>query len=140
MPLSVSPVALFSTTPCPLSERGDLHLTRKAIRLHHFRHGLNSRLTGGLSSTEELAKSLSSQEVSTHEQWLSEAPVPSSAARLRIAPLNRRSTTHRDIVHEVPGPRDPLEETRRIQLVEVTIDSLAEVGYVGTTLAQISRR
>ena len=40
----------------------------------------------------------------------------------------------------MPGPRDPLEEARRKQLVEVTIDSLAEVGYVGTTLAQISRR
>jgi betaine-aldehyde dehydrogenase len=38
------------------------------------------------------------------------------------------------------GPRDQLEDARRIQFVEVTIDSLAEVGYVGTTLAQISRR
>jgi betaine-aldehyde dehydrogenase len=37
-------------------------------------------------------------------------------------------------------PRDELEETRRAQLVEVTIDSLADVGYVGTTLAQIARR
>jgi betaine-aldehyde dehydrogenase len=36
--------------------------------------------------------------------------------------------------------REPLEETRRSQLIEVTIDSLAEVGYVGTTLAQISAR
>jgi betaine-aldehyde dehydrogenase len=44
-------------------------------------------------------------------------------------------------VHQVEsGPRDQLEEARRIQFVEVTIDSLAEVGYVGTTLAQISRR
>ncbi len=31
-------------------------------------------------------------------------------------------------------------ETRRAQLIEVTIDSLAEVGYVGSTLAQIGRR
>ncbi len=37
-------------------------------------------------------------------------------------------------------PRDELEEARRAQLVEVTIDSLADVGYVGTTLAQIARR
>ena len=34
----------------------------------------------------------------------------------------------------------PIEETRRRQLVEVTIDSLAELGYVGTTLAQIAAR
>ncbi len=34
----------------------------------------------------------------------------------------------------------PLEDTRRHQLVEVTIDSLAELGYVGTTLAQIATR
>jgi betaine-aldehyde dehydrogenase len=36
--------------------------------------------------------------------------------------------------------RPPIEETRRRQLVEVTIDSLAELGYVGTTLAQIAAR
>jgi betaine-aldehyde dehydrogenase len=36
--------------------------------------------------------------------------------------------------------RDEGEEARRRQLVEVTIDSLAEVGYVGTTLAEIGRR
>ena len=34
----------------------------------------------------------------------------------------------------------PVEDTRRRQLVEVTIDSLAELGYVGTTLAQIATR
>jgi betaine-aldehyde dehydrogenase len=38
------------------------------------------------------------------------------------------------------GATPPLEETRRRQLVEVTIDSLAELGYVGTTLAQIAAR
>ena len=37
-------------------------------------------------------------------------------------------------------PGEPLEETRRGQLIEVTIDSLAELGYVGTTLAQIAGR
>lgn len=38
------------------------------------------------------------------------------------------------------GTDEPLEDTRRRQLVEVTIDSLAELGYVGTTLAQIASR
>ena len=38
------------------------------------------------------------------------------------------------------APPEPLEESRRRQLIEVTIDSLAELGYVGTTLAQIARR
>jgi betaine-aldehyde dehydrogenase len=41
--------------------------------------------------------------------------------------LNRQST---------PEP----EDFRRVQLIEVTIDSLAEVGYVGSTLAQIASR
>jgi betaine-aldehyde dehydrogenase len=35
---------------------------------------------------------------------------------------------------------EPIEEMRRRQLIEVTIDSLAELGYVGTTLAQIAAR
>jgi betaine-aldehyde dehydrogenase len=38
------------------------------------------------------------------------------------------------------GSTAPIEDTRRRQLVEVTIDSLAELGYVGTTLAQIATR
>jgi len=38
------------------------------------------------------------------------------------------------------NPLEPLEDSRRRQLVEVTIDSLAELGYVGTTLAQIAGR
>jgi betaine-aldehyde dehydrogenase len=37
-------------------------------------------------------------------------------------------------------PKDPLEESRRSQLIDVTIDSLAELGFVGTTLAQIAAR
>ena len=41
--------------------------------------------------------------------------------------MNRQST---------PEPDD----FRRVQLIEVTIDSLAEVGYVGSTLAQIASR
>jgi betaine-aldehyde dehydrogenase len=35
---------------------------------------------------------------------------------------------------------EPAEESRRLQLIEVTIDSLAELGYVGTTLAQVTGR
>ena len=38
------------------------------------------------------------------------------------------------------GSESPIEDTRRRQLVDVTIDSLAELGYVGTTLAQIAAR
>jgi betaine-aldehyde dehydrogenase len=38
------------------------------------------------------------------------------------------------------GSHPSVEDTRRRQLVEVTIDSLAELGYVGTTLAQIANR
>jgi betaine-aldehyde dehydrogenase len=41
--------------------------------------------------------------------------------------LNRQSTPEQ-------------EDFRRIQLIEVTIDSLAEVGFVGSTLAQIASR
>jgi betaine-aldehyde dehydrogenase len=47
--------------------------------------------------------------------------------------LNKQSTAFAD---DEPS----LEELRRSQLVEVTIDSLAEVGFVGTTLAQIATR
>jgi betaine-aldehyde dehydrogenase len=57
--------------------------------------------------------------------------------------LNRQSTPSRDGPradgHALP-PRDELEDLRRRQLIEVTIDSLAEVGYVGSTLAQIASR
>ncbi len=48
--------------------------------------------------------------------------------------MNTQSTNSADLSAE------PLEETRRCQLIEVTIDSLAELGYVGTTLAQIAGR
>src|ERR1700741_2601868 len=53
-------------------------------------------------------------------------------------PLNSRSTI-RDPVHRNASSRE-VEDSRRAQLIEVTIDSLAEVGYVGTTLAEIARR
>jgi betaine-aldehyde dehydrogenase len=55
--------------------------------------------------------------------------------------LNRQSTPLKGLVHAAAGSsRDETEELRRAQLIEVTIDSLAEVGYVGTTLAEIARR
>jgi betaine-aldehyde dehydrogenase len=54
--------------------------------------------------------------------------------------LNRQSTLKDARAHGAPSPRDEGEDARRVQLVEVTIDSLAEVGYVGTTLAEIARR
>ena len=47
--------------------------------------------------------------------------------------MNKQSTAFAD-------DETPLEEVRRNQLVEVTIDSLAELGFVGTTLAQIAGR
>ena len=48
--------------------------------------------------------------------------------------MNNQSMTFLD------GSQSPVEDTRRHQLVEVTIDSLAELGHVGTTLAQIAMR
>ena len=70
-----------------------------------------------------------------------EAPYDRPRVSLRSIPLNRQSTTLKDLVHHSgSSPRDEAEEVRRVQLVEVTIDSLAEVGYVGTTLAEIARR
>ncbi len=48
--------------------------------------------------------------------------------------MNSQSTTSAEPIGE------SVEETRRGQLIEVTIDSLAELGYVGTTLAQIASR
>jgi len=69
-----------------------------------------------------------------------EAPRSRSRTSLWSTPLNRQSTTPKDLVHHSGSLRDEGEEARRVQLVEVTIDSLAEVGYVGTTLAEIARR
>ena len=48
--------------------------------------------------------------------------------------MNKQSTSSTDL------SREPMEEGRRSRLIEVTIDSLAELGYVGTTLAQIAGR
>lgn len=56
--------------------------------------------------------------------------------------MNRRSTTSRTKLRPVRAlpAREETEEARRRQLIEVTIDSLAEVGYVGSTLANIAGR
>ena len=54
--------------------------------------------------------------------------------------MNKQSTPRRSDPHKGPPAREEPEELRRRQLIEVTIDSLAEVGYVGSTLAQIAQR
>jgi len=53
--------------------------------------------------------------------------------------LNTQSTI-RHSAHRNGIPRDEAEDARRVQLIEVTIDSLAEVGFVGTTLGEIAGR
>ena len=51
---------------------------------------------------------------------------------------------HAHLVGPTRGPAPLRRVTRRrdveLQLIEVTIDSLAEMGYVGSTLAQIAGR
>jgi betaine-aldehyde dehydrogenase len=54
--------------------------------------------------------------------------------------LNRQSSSRRKDSPESVRAREEPEEARRQQLIEVTIDSLAAVGYVGSTLAQIAQR
>src|ERR1700732_65129 len=56
--------------------------------------------------------------------------------------LNDRLTSSCWCLPMLPSapPPEPPEESRRRQLIEVTIDSLAEVGYVGATLAKIAGR
>ncbi len=54
-------------------------------------------------------------------------------AAFEVIELNTRSN--------IPdASREPAEDGRRRQLIEVTIASLAELGYVGTTLQQIAAR
>ncbi|EQD44306.1 Transcriptional regulator, TetR-like, DNA-binding, bacterial/archaeal domain protein, partial [mine drainage metagenome] len=57
---------------------------------------------------------------------------------MRSIELNKQSSTRE--AREAALEREEPEEQRRRQLIEVTIDSLAEVGYVGSTLAQIAQR
>ena len=115
--------AELDLTPC---ERDDIILQRV----------LNRRLTETLSSWQ------------LYERSGSTGPVRCGAAApavvVRSITLNKQSTPHqggsRDRERTTGVPRDALEELRRSQLIEVTIDSLAEVGYVGSTLAQIAQR
>ncbi len=51
--------------------------------------------------------------------------------------MNRQSSSRRN---DSSGGLEGPEDARRRQLIEVTIDSLAELGYVGSTLAQIAQR
>ena len=48
--------------------------------------------------------------------------------------MNNRSTRRRSPRHEEPA------EDRRAQLIAVTVDTLSDLGYVGSTLAQIAGR
>ncbi len=55
--------------------------------------------------------------------------------------MNRQSIPRGSLTRAAgAGPRDEVEEARTRQLIEVTIDSLAEVGFVGSTLSQIASR
>src|SRR6202008_4815897 len=86
-------------------------------------------------------KLLSNHEVSTAGALAREPPATRASTSLWSPPLNKQSTTLKELAHHgSSSARDEGEEARRVQLVEVTIDSLAEVGYVGTTLAEIARR
>src|SRR5271170_5733490 len=66
-----------------------------------------------------------------------ERPAATLFAAFRSITLNRQSTPSGALGFV---PRDEVEEARTRQLIEVTIDSLAEVGFVGSTLAQIASR
>jgi betaine-aldehyde dehydrogenase len=62
------------------------------------------------------------------------------ASVFRSTELNKQSSSRRNDPSDGAGTREVPEEARRQQLIEVTIDSLADVGYVGSTLAQIAQR
>ena len=67
-----------------------------------------------------------------------ESPDATPSAAFRSITLNRQSIPSGAALGALP--RDEVEEARTRQLIEVTIDSLAEVGFVGSTLAQIASR
>jgi betaine-aldehyde dehydrogenase len=69
-----------------------------------------------------------------HQERLDATPY----AAFRSITLNRQSIPQGAAQGAVP--RDEVEEARTRQLIAVTIDSLAEVGFVGSTLAQIASR
>jgi betaine-aldehyde dehydrogenase len=68
-----------------------------------------------------------------------ESPDTAPSAAFRSITLNRQSIPS-SADARAAAPRDEVEEARTRQLIEVTIDSLAEVGFVGSTLAQIASR
>jgi betaine-aldehyde dehydrogenase len=81
-----------------------------------------------LAAPNDDSKSLNQhKDISQRTVALDSVAAPASA--FRSTELNKQSS-----FREVP------EEARRQQLIEVTIDSLAAVGYVGSTLAQIAQR
>ena len=67
-----------------------------------------------------------------------ESPDATPSAAFRSITLNRQSIPSGAALGALP--RDEVEEARTRQLIEVTIDSLAAVGFVGSTLAQIASR
>ena len=67
-----------------------------------------------------------------------ESPDATPSAAFRSITLNRQSIPTGAALGALP--RDEVEEARTRQLIDVTIDSLAEVGFVGSTLAQIASR
>ncbi|MDB6013741.1 MAG: betaine aldehyde dehydrogenase [Gammaproteobacteria bacterium] len=67
-----------------------------------------------------------------------ESPDATPSAAFRSVTLNRQSIPSGAALGSLP--RDEVEEARTRQLIDVTIDSLAEVGFVGSTLAQIASR
>jgi betaine-aldehyde dehydrogenase len=102
---------------------------------------LNGRLTDHFIKRKNAPKYLSYHGLRPGARWRSDGPEAAAPLGFWSRALNRRSTSLRVAAQARPAvPRDELEEARRAQLIEVTIDSLAEVGYVGTTLAQIARR
>src|SRR5487761_1006604 len=50
------------------------------------------------------------------------------------------SITARGRMWRIALSRRETEDTRRRQLIETTIDTMAEVGFIATTLGQIARR
>src|SRR5581483_5716477 len=105
---------------------------------------LNSRLTDPLSSVSDRGQVLDGARGTVPKNTPGGRQDRGSYGAWRSTALNKQSTPHgvarRDRERSGTVPRDELEDVRRRQLIEVTIDSLAEAGYVGSTLAQIANR
>ena len=92
----------------------------------------------GLSSTCEPGQIFDEKRSIGTPSLHQQRPDGRPSAAFRSITLNRQSISNG--VASGGLPRDEVEEARRVQLIEVTIDSLAEVGFVGSTLAQIASR